>query len=93
MSRTAAKGQLGLCCTTNASTRRNASSVPLAWQVLSEPLWPVFIAASMSMTSAPRISPSTNRSGRRRRAVRTRSVIVMAGVPSTVAVRVSNRRT
>ena len=41
----------------------------LAWTVVSEPSWPVFMACSMSSASPPRHSPTMMRSGRMRRAV------------------------
>src|SRR4029450_8977302 len=55
------------------SMRRRASVGPLAWHVDRQPPWPVFIAWIMSIASAPRTSPTTVRSGRRRRAARTRA--------------------
>ena len=58
-----------------------------------EPSWPVFMAWSMSRTSAPRTSPTTIRSGRIRRAFRTRSRWVTAPAPSMLAGRVSSRTT
>jgi hypothetical protein len=48
----------------------------LAWIVVIEPLWPVFIACTMSSASPPRHSPTTMRSGRIRRAFLTKSRIV-----------------
>ena len=55
-----------------------ASRGVLAWIVVSEPSWPVFIAWSMSSVSGPRHSPMMIRSGRIRRAFLTRSVAVIA---------------
>ncbi len=52
---------------TIASMRESASRGVLAWTVVIEPSWPVFMAWSMSSTSAPRTSPTTIRSGRMRR--------------------------
>ena len=54
-----------------AATARRAAS----WRgrVVSEPSWPVFMACSMSSASPPRTSPTMMRSGRMRRALRTRS--------------------
>ena len=62
--------------------RASASRGLLAWIVVSEPSWPVFIAWSMSTASPPRHSPTTIRSGRMRSAFRTRSRIVIAPLPS-----------
>src|SRR5258708_9250044 len=41
------------------TTLFRSSRVSLAWTVVSEPSWPVFIACSMSSASAPRHSPMT----------------------------------
>ena len=54
----------------------------LAWTVVIEPSWPVFMAWIMSSVSAPRHSPMMIRSGRIRRAFLTRSVAVTAPRPS-----------
>ena len=51
------------------SMRDSASRGVLAWTVVSDPSWPVFIACSMSSASSPRTSPTTMRSGRIRRAL------------------------
>ena len=51
------------------STRESASRGVLAWTVVIEPSWPVFIACSMSNASPPRTSPTMIRSGRMRSAV------------------------
>ena len=51
-----------------ASTRLGTSTAELACRVAQPPSWPVFIAASMSTTSAPRTSPTPSRSGRIRSA-------------------------
>ena len=75
------------------SRRARASRGVLAWIVVSEPSWPVFMACSMSSASAPRHSPMMIRSGRIRKALRTRSVAVMAPLPSMLAGRVSSRTT
>ena len=45
------------------SSRVSASRGVLAWIVVIEPSWPVFIACSMSSASAPRTSPMMMRSG------------------------------
>ena len=50
------------------SSRVSASRGVLAWMVLIEPSWPVFIACSMSSASSPRHSPRMMRSGRMRSA-------------------------
>src|SRR5713226_9076401 len=44
---------------TMVSSRERASRAELAWTVEREPSWPVFMAWSMSSTSAPRTSPTT----------------------------------
>ena len=51
----------------------DASRGLLAWTVVSEPSWPVFMACNMSSASSPRTSPTMMRSGRIRRALITRS--------------------
>jgi hypothetical protein len=56
-----------------ASRRAGTSAGELACRVPAPPSWPVLRAASSSQTSAPRTSPTTNRSGRMRRAWRTSS--------------------
>ena len=55
------------------SIRARASRGVLAWTVLIEPSWPVFMACIMSKASEPRTSPTMMRSGRIRRELRTRS--------------------
>ena len=74
------------------SRRSKASRAVLAWMVVMEPSWPVFMAWSMSMTSAPRTSPTTMRSGRMRRLLRTKSRRVISPLPSTLGGRVSRRQ-
>ena len=63
------------------SSRHMASRGVLAWTVVIEPSWPVFMAWIMSSVSAPRHSPMMIRSGRIRRAFLTRSVAVI-GAPA-----------
>ena len=75
------------------SSRLRASRGVLAWTVVIEPSWPVFMAWIMSRVSAPRHSPMMIRSGRIRRAFLTRSVAVTAPRPSMLAGRVSSRTT
>ena len=75
------------------SMRVSASRVVLAWMVDMLPSWPVFIACSMSNASAPRTSPMMMRSGRMRRALRTRSRWVTSPRPSRLGGRVSSRTT
>src|ERR1700756_3132033 len=75
------------------SSRVNASRGELAWIVDIDPSWPVFIACSTSSASAPRISPRMMRSGRIRRALRSRSRIVISPLPSRFGGRVSSRTT
>ena len=67
---------------TIVSSRDSASRGELAWTVVSEPSWPVFIACSMSSASPPRTSPTMMRSGRMRSALRTRSRMVTSPRPS-----------
>src|SRR5215831_14334104 len=76
---------------TIVSRRAHASRGVLACSVVSEPSWPVFMACSMSSVSGPRHSPMMMRSGRIRRAFFTRSVAVMAPLPSMFAGRVFDR--
>ena len=83
--RTAASGTPASPSSAIVSTRRRASAGPLAWQVDRHPPWPVFMACTMSSASAPRTSPTTMRSGRMRRAARTRSRTPTAARPSAVA--------
>ena len=75
------------------SRRERASRGVLAWIVVIDPSWPVFMAWSMSRVSPPRHSPMMIRSGRMRRAFFTRSVAVIAPLPSMFAGRVSSRTT
>ena len=75
------------------SSRARASRGVLAWSVVIEPSWPVFMAWSMSSASVPRHSPMMIRSGRMRKAFFTRSVALMAPLPSMFAGRVSSRTT
>ncbi len=72
------------------SIRPRHSRGLLACSVHIEPSWPVFIAASRSKHSAPRISPRMIRSGRIRRAFLTRSPMVIAPWPSRLGGRVSS---
>ena len=69
----------------SASSRAGTSTAELACRVPQPPSWPVLRAASRSTTSAPRTSPTTSRSGRIRRACRTRVRSSMAPTPSTLA--------
>ncbi|MNR02574.1 hypothetical protein D3C85_1451070 [compost metagenome] len=66
-------GKVAPVIDTMFSIRPNASRAVLAWIVVNEPSWPVFIAVSMSSASTPRTSPITMRSGRIRRLLRTNS--------------------
>ena len=75
-------------------TRRGTTSAgEFACRVVSEPSWPVFMACSMSAASAPRHSPTTMRSGRWRKALMTRSLMVTSPRPSAFAMRASMRTT
>ena len=78
---------------TIASMRRKVSSGLLLWQVVREPSWPVLRAMTMSSASAPRTSPTTSRSGRRRSAARTNDRTVTSPTPSTDGGRASSRTT
>ena len=91
--RIAASGQLGAACITSVSSRRRASIGPLAWHVANDPSWPVFMACTSPVTSLPRTSPTTSRSGRSRSAVRTSSSRGIGRMPSGVAGRASRRTT
>ena len=75
------------------SRREQASRAELAWIVVIDPSWPVFMAWSMSMTSSPRVSPTMIRSGRIRSAFLRQSRWVTAPRPSTLAGRLSIRPT
>ena len=78
---------------TIASMRCKVSSGLLLWQVVREPSWPVLRAMTMSRASAPRTSPTTSRSGRRRSAARTNDRTVTSPTPSTDGGRASSRTT
>ena len=65
----------------------------LACAVESEPSWPVFMACNMSRASPPLTSPTMIRSGRMRRALRTRSRTVTSPRPSTLGGRASSPTT
>ena len=67
---------------TSTSRRSITSRALLAWTVVIEPSWPVFMAWIMSRASPPRHSPTMIRSGRMRRAFFTRSRIVYSPAPS-----------
>ena len=67
---------------TSTSSRSMTSRALLAWTVVIEPSWPVFMAWIMSRASPPRHSPTITRSGRMRRAFLTRSRIVYSPAPS-----------
>ncbi|MNZ98405.1 hypothetical protein D3C78_1176870 [compost metagenome] len=91
--RSALIGKVAPVIATMFSIRPKASRGVLAWMVVSEPSWPVFIAASMSSASAPRTSPMTMRSGRMRRLLRTSSRWFTSPRPSMFGGRVSSRTT
>src|SRR5439155_17247215 len=78
---------------TIGATLASASRGELAWRVDSDPSWPVFMAWSMSSASAPRTSPTTIRSGRMRKALRTSSRARTSPLPSMLAGRLSSRTT
>ena len=75
------------------SRREMASRGVLAWIVVIEPSWPVFMACSMSKASSPRHSPRMMRSGRMRSAFLTRSRWRISPLPSMLGGRVSMRPT
>ena len=77
----------------SVSRRATVSLGVLAWTVVSEPSWPVFIAWSMSRASPPRHSPTTMRSGRMRRQFLTRRRIDTSPFPSALAGLASMRTT
>src|SRR5699024_8207963 len=56
-------------CAPRAASRLGTASAVFAWTVAHPPSWPVLRAVSISLTSAPRHSPTTRRSGRIRRAL------------------------
>ena len=84
-SRMARTGRSKPAISTMVSSRARASRAVLAWTVVIEPAWPVFMAWSMSRASPPRHSPTTIRSGRIRRALRTRSRMRTSPCPSELA--------
>src|SRR5882724_6349698 len=73
------------------STRLKASRGVLAWIVVMDPSWPVFIAWSMSTASPPRHSPMMMRSGRIRSALISSRRWETSPEPSMLAGRVSSR--
>ena len=89
-SRMARCGSSTPAVSTSVSSRDRASRGVLAWIVVSEPSWPVFIAWSMSRVSGPRTSPTMIRSGRMRRALRTSSRMRISPSPSMFAGRASS---
>ena len=62
---------------TMVSRRDSESRGLLAWTVVIEPSWPVFMAWSMSSAAPSRTSPTTMRSGRMRSEFLTRSRIAI----------------
>lgn len=89
-SRTTGSGRSSSAISVTASSRARASRGVLACSVVNEPSWPVFMAVSMSKASAPRHSPTTMRSGRMRKALRTRSRMSTRPRPSALAGRASS---
>ena len=67
-----------------STSRAGAAHRARCWRGRSTttPSWPVFKACTRATTSGPRTSPTTSRSGRSRRAVRTSCSNVMATGPS-----------
>ncbi len=61
----------------------------MAWMVERDPGWSEVTARRKSSASAPRVSPTTMRSGRMRRLSRTSCCIVTSPCPSTLAPRVT----
>ena len=84
-SRMARTGRSMPAMSTIVSRRESESRGLLAWTVVIEPSWPVFIAWSMSRAAPSRTSPTTMRSGRMRRQLRTRSRMVTWPEPSMLA--------
>jgi len=72
---------------------RELSRGALAWTVVKDPSWPVFMACNMSRAAPSRTSPTTMRSGRIRRAFMTRSRIEIWPLPSVLDGRDSRRST
>ena len=91
--RTCVSGRLRLAMATMDSRRDSASRGVLAWMVVIEPSWPVFMACSMSKASSPRTSPMMMRSGRIRRLLISSCRWRTAPWPSTLGGRVSRRTT
>ncbi len=91
--RTARSGMFRFAMETMFSTRAMASRGELAWTVVSEPSWPVFMACNISKASSPRTSPTTMRSGRIRRLLITSCRCRTAPLPSMLGGRVSRRTT
>ena len=91
--RMAFSGRSRLAIAIMVSRRLSASRGELAWIVVSEPSWPVFMAWSMSTASPPRHSPMMMRSGRIRRALISSRRWGTSPVPSMLAGRVSSRTT
>ena len=91
--RIAFSGRSRLAMAIMVSSRLSASRGVLAWSVVSEPSWPVFMACSMSTASAPRHSPMMMRSGRMRSALTSSTRCGTSPVPSMLAGRVSSRTT
>ena len=75
------------------SRRRSASRGVLACTVVMEPSCPVFMAVSMSMTSAPRTSPTMTRSGLILKQFLTKSRWLTSPLPSMLAGSSSSRHT
>ncbi len=77
----------------SVSRRARLSRGLLEWIVVRDPSWPVFMACNMSRASPPRHSPTTIRSGRIRRVLRTRSRMVISPRPSMLGGRASRAST
>ena len=83
-------GSSMLLIKTSESSRVITSCGELAWRVVSDPSWPVFIAWSMSSVSSPRHSPMMIRSGRMRSALWKSCRMVTAPRPSMLGGRASS---
>ncbi len=91
--RTTCKGRSMPAINTKVSRREMVSRGLLAWTVVKEPSWPVFIACSISKASPARTSPTTMRSGRIRNEFTTRSRMLTGRSASMEACLVSKRTT
>ena len=92
-SRMARTGRSTPAISTMVSRRASESRGLLAWTVVIEPSWPVFMACSMSSAAPSRTSPTTMRSGRIRSEFLTSSRMSIWPRPSMFDGRDSRRST